>query len=142
MHIYCEDSYEAARRLVPPLIKRGLVLCDPSWEDSSDWTQVEQLVTMVRRKWNTAVIALWYPLLVRRKNETAQLLAALDRTAKTGTSPTDCLRVELTVRDSRLCTEEAGSHLYGSGMCVINPPWLLDRELAACIPFLEDALRA
>ena len=139
-HIRCEDSYKALEALTPPLVKRGLVLVDPSYEDASDYTQVTRTLTDVHRKWNTAIIALWYPLITRRKNETSQMLSALETAAKTGTNPCTCTRKELRLKDPETLTKEDGAHLYGSGMFVINPPWHFEEEMDEAISFLQNAL--
>ena len=135
-----EDSYTALHALTPPQVKRGLVLCDPSYEDASDYRQVTETLKLVHRKWNTAIIALWYPLIVRRKNETAQMLTALQDDAKLGTMPAESFRCELSVRAPESMNTEAGAHLYGSGMLVINPPWHLQEELEAAAQYLHGCL--
>ena len=85
--LHKKDSYKSLAALTPPLVKRGLILCDPSYEDKSDYTQVTDALKNAHKKWNTAIIALWYPLITRRKNETAQMLTALEDAAKLGNNP-------------------------------------------------------
>ena len=141
IHIHEEDSYKALNALTPPVVKRGLILCDPSYEDAEDYKRVTDTLIQVHKKWNTAVIALWYPLITRRKNETAQMLVALEDAAKLGLNPTDSFRSELIVKDPRELTEENGSHLYGSGMFIMNPPWQLKEQLEESRLFLEKVLK-
>lgn len=129
INLHNEDSYRSLVSLTPPLIKRGLVLCDPSYEDGGDYDMVTKTLMTVRRKWNTAIIALWYPLLERRKNETARMLTALEDFGKLGTNPAESFRVELITKDPSALTEEDGPHMYGSGMFIMNPPWLLKEQL-------------
>ena len=136
-----DDSYAALKALCPPPVKRGLVLIDPSYEDAEDYTRVRDAVEGVITKWNTAVIAVWYPLLVRRKNETAQLLSSLEDYAKMQTVPREALRIQAAVRSAEAMTEEAGSHLYGSGMFIVNPPWKLKEEMEEVVSYLEKNLR-
>ncbi len=131
------DSYEQLNALTPPQIKRGLVLCDPSYEDDSDYNNVTNSLKMVRKKWNTAIIALWYPLLARRKNETAQMLSALEDYSKLGTMPCESFRCELTLMNPNDIPEESKAHLYGSGMLIINPPWHLKEEMTEAVEFLK-----
>ncbi|MGN0728593.1 23S rRNA (adenine(2030)-N(6))-methyltransferase RlmJ [Treponema sp.] len=135
--IHNDDSYAALSALTPPLVKRGLVLCDPSYEDADDYKKVCAALKSVRKKWNTAIIALWYPLLLRRKNETAQLLTELEDFCKLGTNPCECIKAELITKNPELTKSESGSHLYGSGMFVMNPPWKLDEELEKNRSFIE-----
>lgn len=135
-----EDSYSALRALCPPPVKRGLVLIDPSYEDASDYEKVREAVESIITKWNTAVIALWFPLLVRRKNETAQLLSSLEDFAKMQAVPKETMRCTVSLRDADALTEEAGSHLYGSGMFIVNPPWKLREEMEAVRLYMEKKL--
>ena len=141
VHIHAEDSYRALKALTPPLIKRGLILCDPSFEDASDYKSVTETLSAVHKKWNTAVIALWYPLIARRKNETAQMLIGLEDAVKLNQNPAECFRSELTVCSKELMNEETGSHLYGSGMFIINPPWQLKEQMEDARIFLENTLK-
>ncbi len=131
------DSYEQLNALTPPQIKRGLVLCDPSYEDASDYVNVTNALKTVRKKWNTAIIALWYPLLSRRKNETAQMLSALEDFSKLGTMPCESFRCELIVKKQESISEESKAHLYGSGMLIINPPWKLKDEMTEVVEYLK-----
>ena len=136
-----KDGYSELNALTPPLVKRGLVLCDPSYEDAEDYTKVRNALQTVRRKWNTAIIALWYPLLVRRKNETAQMLSALEDFSKLGNSPCTSFRAELCIWKPEDMVQKDGSHLYGSGMLVINPPWKLREEMEEACDFLSSCLK-
>ncbi len=135
-----EDSYKALTALTPPTVKRGLVIIDPSFEDAEDYKRVARAVETVHRKWNTAIIAVWYPLLVRRKNETAQMLTSLETTAKLGLHPCDCKRFELEVKAAETMTQEDGAHLYGSGIFVMNQPWQLEEQMSESVNYLKEIL--
>ena len=138
--IRAEDSYTALKALCPPPVKRGLVLIDPSYEDASDYAQVRDAIENIITKWNTAVIALWFPLLVRRKNETAQLLSSLEDFAKMQAVPRETMRCTVSLRDAESMEEESGSHLYGSGMFIVNPPWKLKEEMGEAVKYLEEKM--
>ena len=122
------DSYESLNALTPPKIKRGLIICDPSFEDLSDYKQVTEALSLARKKWNTGIIALWYPILDHKKNETAKMLSALEDMAKLGLNPTSSFRCEFTFEEK---------NLSGSGMLVINPPWQLKEKLEESISLLS-----
>ena len=132
-----QDSYEQLNALTPPSVKRGLILCDPSYEDASDYAAVTKALKNVRKKWNTAIIALWYPLLARRKNETAQMLSELEDFSKIGTMPCESFRCELKVKNLANIDEKSKAHLSGSGMLVINPPWQLKEDMMSALEFLR-----
>ena len=136
-NVLYKDSFEALNSLVPPLVKRGLILCDPSYEDAEDYQAVTKALIQAHKKWNTAVIALWYPLISRRKNETSQMLSSLENAAKMNLNPCESFRLEMIIKDSSELTEEKGSHLYGSGMFVINPPYTLKESLEKSSRFIE-----
>lgn len=140
--IHNEDSYKALTALTPPLIKRGLIICDPSYEDAEDYRKVTDSLKTAHKKWNTAIIALWYPLISRRKNETVQMLTELEDFGKLGTMPCDCFNIELKVRTPEEMSEENGPHLYGSGMFIMNPPYMLKEKMEETAGWLENILKS
>ncbi len=143
--IHNDDSYKILMALTPPLIKRGLIICDPSFEDKSDYETVAKTLSAAHKKWNTGIIMLWYPLIARRKNETAQMLSTMENAVKMGTNPCTCFRSEFELHDPHNLPEELskenGSHLYGSGIFMINPPWQLEEKLNSVSSFLKFALK-
>lgn len=139
--LYNEDSYKNLIKLTPPLIKRGLVLCDPSFEDKEDYKKVTESLKAVHKKWNTAIIALWYPLLERRKNETAQMLTSLEDFGKLGVTPVESFKIEITVKDPESLKEEKGSHMYGSGIFIMNPPWKLKENLEEAAEYYQKIFK-
>lgn len=140
-NIHNKDSYKAVSALTPPLVKRGLIICDPSYEDAEDYRKATEALKTARRKWNTAIIALWYPLITRRKNETVQMLTELEDYGKLGTTPCESFKVELVVRDPEEMQEEEGPHLYGSGMFIMNPPYMLQENMKEVAEWLAQIFR-
>ncbi len=145
IHIYNSDSFATLNALTPPKIKRGLILCDPSYEDKDDFRKTAAALTNAHKKWNTAVIAVWYPLLTRRQNEINQMTAALETAAKTGNNPCSVYKCEMSLYDSDKIpdsmTEDKASHMYGSGMFIINPPWQLDIKMNQTLDFLKSVFQ-
>lgn len=133
-----DDSYHALSALTPPLIKRGLVLTDPSYEETDDYRAVTDALSLVHRKWNTAIIALWYPLLTRKQNLLSQMLTALEDNAKLGVNPADCFKVELVTQNPSSLTQTDGAHLYGSGVFIMNPPWMMKEEMEDTVRLLSS----
>lgn len=140
-NLHFEDSYKGLSALTPPLVKRGLIICDPSYEDAGDYKSVTEALKNARRKWNTAIIALWYPLITRRKNETVQMLTELEDYGKLGTTPCESFKIELKVRNPEEMQEEEGPHLYGSGMFIMNPPYMLKEKMQETAQWLEEILK-
>lgn len=138
--IKIEDSYTTLNALTPPKIKRGLILCDPSYEDASDYKKVTEAIKNAHKKWNTAVIAVWYPLLLRRKNETAQMLSSLEDYVKLGLNQVQTVRLEMTVKNPDELDQDSNAHLYGSGMFLINPPWQVQEKMEKVASVLKKIL--
>lgn len=145
IHIHNSDSFATLNALTPPKIKRGLILCDPSYEDKDDFRKTATALINAHKKWNTAIIAVWYPLLTRRQNEINQMTAALETAAKTGNNPCSVYKCEMSLYDSDKIpdsmTEDKASHMYGSGMFIINPPWQLDIKMNQTLDFLKSVFQ-
>ena len=117
------DGYTALNAYVPPKERRGLVLIDPPFEQTDEFTRLEQALAGAHRKWPTGIFLLWYPLKDTRGSE-----AFCRRLARLGIPR--ILRAELTVpsRDAQ--------KLGGSGLIAVNPPWTLADDLAVLLPAL------
>jgi 23S rRNA (adenine2030-N6)-methyltransferase len=121
------DGWLALNAYVPPKEKRGLVLVDPPFEEDDEWALLVEGLVKAHAKWATGIYALWYPLKAPR--EVNAFLAELR-----ATGITRMLRAELTVAPA-----VAGS-FYGTGMIVVNPPFVLADELKMILPELATAL--
>lgn len=125
--VHRRDGYEGLVALTPPPERRGLALLDPSYETAGDWKDVVRATAAAHARWPSGCYAIWYPML---DDALPQRLA---RTlADAGLKP--ILRAEL-VRDT---AQALG--LKGSGMLIVNPPWTLDREITAWLPWLAGVL--
>jgi len=122
------DGFAGLRGLLPPPSRRGLVLVDPSYELAADYDQVVAALSEALRRFATGVYVVWYPLLERDEAKALpeRLAALADKT----------LDARLRVRSS--LPGERG--MAGSGMFVINPPWLLKEALEPALPYLARAL--
>ena len=148
VHIHHRDGFEALRALTPPKTKRGIVFCDPSYEDASDWKRTAASFIETHKRWAGATLALWYPLVAVKKIERDAMKQKIIAGIKSG-------KTERGILDALLCVNTENSHresalkdvnhsepprLYGSGMLVVNPPWKIDDELAAVLPYLAETL--
>ncbi|MBU0928342.1 MAG: 23S rRNA (adenine(2030)-N(6))-methyltransferase RlmJ [Spirochaetes bacterium] len=122
------DGFSGLRGLLPPPSRRGLVLIDPSYELAADYDRVVEAVSTAVRRFATGVYAIWYPLLER--DEARSLPGRLARLAAKS------LDVSLRIRSSR--PGERG--MSGSGMVVLNPPWMLRETMDEVLPWLARAL--
>jgi 23S rRNA (adenine2030-N6)-methyltransferase len=129
IHVARVDGLAELRRLLPPAPRRALVMIDPSYEQTADYTTLVDAVADSLKRFATGVFAIWYPMLRSRE---AERLPARLRKLKAGR----WLDVRLTVRSRR--DERPG--LFGSGVYVINPPHTLTAALADAMPILASLL--
>lgn len=122
------DGWTALSAYVPPKERRGLVLVDPPFEQDSDFRRLAEGLDAAHRKWPTGIYALWYP--IKGRSEPDALAKRLRRLGLP-----KMLRAELIV--SPLSDP---SRLNGSGLILVNPPWLLEKELSTLLPALAGAL--
>ena len=134
IHVHHRDGFEGLNALTPPKPARGLVLIDPPYESVSEYQQVFRCLENVTHKWATGIYAIWYPLLSARAGEKSgasetmlQRLADLDIK--------NALNVNLTIDNAE---DDIG--MYGSGVLILNAPYLLDEQLALALPELSRIL--
>ncbi len=127
--VVTDDGFAGLKALLPPPSRRGLVLIDPSYEVVTDYRAVVSTMRGALQRFATGTYAVWYPQLDRR--EATDLPGQLLRLAGS-----DWLHVALQVK----APAADGFGLHGSGIFVFNPPWKLDQEVRAVMPFLAKAL--
>jgi 23S rRNA (adenine2030-N6)-methyltransferase len=123
-----ENGLTACIGLVPPPSRRALLLIDPSYELRAEHRDVIAALEKVHKRFATGVVAIWYPVIERRWVERYERALRATGIASIAT-------YELCVTGER-----RGGGLIGSGMFVINPPWLLGDELDAALPWLAERL--
>lgn len=107
INIHFRDGFEMLRALTPPQIKRGFVLIDPSYEETSDYTSSARAVCGVHEKWSAATIALWYPILAHRKNDLQIMRDTIIASVKTSRNPAEIVDVQLTLPEASAATHSA-----------------------------------
>ena len=132
VQIRADDGLAGLKALLPPAPRRSLVLVDPSYEDKRDYVRVHQTLRDALERFATGVYAVWYPCLQR--SETRDLPEKLKRLPAKG-----WLQVELCVR-GREPDENGHVGMYGSGLVILNPPWMLHDTLKEMLPWLRDEL--
>ncbi len=138
--VLMEDGFVGAKKFLPPEHRRGLLLCDPSYEIKSDYGKVVALVEDSLRRFATGCYAVWYPIIGRQEaHDLPKRLKAL--AAKAGKN---WLHATLTVKSSKLQTLPDGQvqrpGLPASGMCIINPPYTLYAALEQALPQMVQLL--
>jgi 23S rRNA (adenine2030-N6)-methyltransferase len=123
------DGFAGLQSVLPPPSRRALVLIDPSYEDKGDYRQVPAALRDAQKRFRAGVYAIWYPQVQRRESrQLPDLLKQLQHK--------DWLHATLTVKKP----EASGFGLHGSGMFILNPPWLLPKALDLVMPYLAKVL--
>ncbi|MCC8381821.1 MULTISPECIES: 23S rRNA (adenine(2030)-N(6))-methyltransferase RlmJ [Xenorhabdus] len=123
-----EDGYQQLKSKLPPKTRRGLVLIDPPYELKSDYQNVVKGILEGYKRFATGTYALWYPVVLRQ-----QIKRLVKDLEKTGIRK--ILQIELGVRPD---SDQRG--MTASGMIVINPPWKLEQQMKAVLPWLQQVL--
>jgi 23S rRNA (adenine2030-N6)-methyltransferase len=122
------DGWQALGTHLPPKEKRGLVLIDPPFEERGEFERMVQNLMKAHKRWPGGIYALWYPI-----KDTDDVDAFVDYLQETGI--TKILRLELTIRPPSF-----PARLHGTGMIVVNPPFVLEEEMRAVLPVLANVL--
>jgi 23S rRNA (adenine2030-N6)-methyltransferase len=121
------DGWTALTAYVPPKERRGIVLLDPPFEQPGEFARLTTGLAAAHRKWANGIYLVWYAIKDRRETD-----AFLRRAAHAGIP--DILRAELAVAPL------AAERLNGSGLLIVNPPWPLEKQLAALLAPLAGVL--
>ncbi|MDT4289965.1 23S rRNA (adenine(2030)-N(6))-methyltransferase RlmJ [Methylomonas sp. MO1] len=123
-----EDGLQNLSKKLPPIQKRGLILIDPSYEMRDEYKKIVAALTTAHKHFATGIYALWYPVIDRAATENF-----MRQLAQTGIPRQ--LRIEHCIAD-----DGPGRGMTGSGMLFINPPWQLDSQAEALLPWLNQIL--
>ncbi len=122
------DGWTALTAYVPPKERRGLVLVDPPFEVTDEFTRLAEGLAQAHRKWATGIYLLWYPIKDRSGPD-----ALAKHLKRSGIGK--ILRAEVTI-----LPRPDVNHLTGCGLIIVNPPWTLESELALLLPALAKVL--
>ncbi|WP_456296523.1 23S rRNA (adenine(2030)-N(6))-methyltransferase RlmJ [Vibrio sp. AK197] len=126
--IFKEDGFQRLKASLPPKERRGLVLIDPPYELAREYRDVVTAIAQSHKRWATGIYAIWYPVVNRVDIE--DMIEGLQ-----GLGIRKILQVELGVSPDTL---ERG--MTASGMIIINPPWKLESQMQAVLPFLKERI--
>ena len=122
------DGFERLRAFLPPPERRGLTLLDPPYEREDDFTRVTTALVEGLRRFPTGVFAAWYPIKEERAVQRWH-----DKCVQSLRAPLLVSELWLYPRDSRVS-------LNGSGLLIVNPPWLTLERMQVWLPELQGAL--
>jgi 23S rRNA (adenine2030-N6)-methyltransferase len=127
--IEVSDGFLGLKSLLPPPSKRAVVLIDPPYEEKQDYQRVVDCVKDSLARFATGTYMIWYPQLQRP--EPIQMLEKLKRL-----EVENWLNVSITIQ----APSDEGFGMFGSGLFIINPPWILPKILDETLPYLTSLL--
>jgi 23S rRNA (adenine2030-N6)-methyltransferase len=126
LSVHARSCYEGLPALLPPPIRRGLVLIDPSYEIKTEFTDVVQLLGKALGRWGNAIVMLWYPMLAEARHRQLRRLI-------------EAMQLPKLLFDE-FCFAPGGVGLQGSGLAIVNPPWKFATEFSTAMRFVAQAL--
>ncbi|MBT1449537.1 23S rRNA (adenine(2030)-N(6))-methyltransferase RlmJ [Glaciecola sp. XM2] len=137
VHSHQRDAFEVLNALLPPTPKRGLVLIDPPYEQSSEYDSVAKAMQQALHKWPSGVYAIWYPLLspqrINRKSAEVENSPKAHLSEKMIEAIAQSNRVNCNggMLDIQFAVSAPSTQIgmFGSGVCIVNPPYMLATEL-------------
>lgn len=149
--VHNRNGWEMLTALTPPVTKRGAVLIDPSYEESSDYQKAADTICAVHKKWSNGIIMLWYPLLAHREGEIESMLDRICETSRVQNQNIEIADLrfevfdknehkEVSLEEFRKSEGKNPPRLYGSGMLVLNAPWKLEEEVKLVIKNASSCL--
>lgn len=127
--IEMQDGFKGLKACLPPSTKRGIIIIDPPYEEKQDYQRVVQAIQDSLNRFSTGTYLIWYPLLQR--SEPAEMVDSLCQLNKN-----NWLNVTLEVKNPSI----EGFGMFGSGIFIINPPWILPKTLEESLPHLKRLL--
>ena len=104
------------------------MLIDPPFEERGEFGRMVQNLAKAHKRWPGGIYALWYP--IKDVADVDDFVADLQ-----ATGIAKILRLELTIRAPSI-----PPRLHGTGMIVVNPPFVLDEEMRQVLPVLANVL--
>ncbi len=124
------DGLETLIARMPPKERRGLAVIDPSYEVKSDYETIPPRLGQAVRRFATGVYVLWYPVIDRARTE--QLVDSVSDHVGGR-----MIRLELCLEPDR-----AGRGMTGSGLVIVNPPYVLADAAREGLAWMGEALGA
>ena len=128
------DGFARLRAFLPPPERRALIFLDPPYEETQeDFSQLIVALSEAARRFPTGVLAAWYP--IKDERDIGPWHAACVQALHAVTQRATVLASELWLypRDSRVA-------LNGSGLLLVNPPWLILERMQVWLPELQAVL--
>ena len=122
------DGYSALPAQMPPRERRALVLIDPPFEAPGEFARMMHALKAAWHIFPQGVYALWYPL------KDVEGVAGFKTALHESEIP------DIGFSEFRLRAPSEPPRLFGSGMILVNPPYVLRAELDAILSALLPVL--
>lgn len=122
------DGWTGLGAFVPPPERRGLVLVDPPFEATDEFSRMASGFATAFRKWRTGIFLLWYPVKNFERRDAFW-------TALAASGAPDLLRIEFAI-----APVDPAAGLTRTGLAVANAPFTLADEMRVVLPALAGAL--
>jgi 23S rRNA (adenine2030-N6)-methyltransferase len=135
MRVERGEGFARLRAFLPPPERRGLTLLDPPYEETQqDFHQLTAALTQAVRRFPTGVLAAWYPIKDERTITPwhAECVRALHEAI--------ALHPAILVSELWLYPLDSRVALNGSGLLIVNPPWLTLERMQVWLPELQACL--
>ncbi|MDO8953979.1 MAG: 23S rRNA (adenine(2030)-N(6))-methyltransferase RlmJ [Gammaproteobacteria bacterium] len=126
--IHQQDAYQILKALLPPAIKRGLILIDPPYEHPKEFEKIVAALPLALKRFSTGCYAIWYPIKDKRA-----VKKFLDHIKALNLPNVLDIQLNILPEDSRF-------QLNGTGMLIINPPWQVEQKLEPVLAWLWQKL--
>lgn len=126
--VHHQDAYQSLKAYLPPKEKRGLILIDPPYENTNEFSHIINTLPLALKRFENGVYAIWYPI---KNYKTIELFHK--NLKETISRP--ILTCDLTIYP-----DDIANQLNGCGMAIINPPYQLDEQLNEIMPWLWQTL--
>ncbi|MEL7428971.1 MAG: 23S rRNA (adenine(2030)-N(6))-methyltransferase RlmJ [Pseudomonadota bacterium] len=122
------DGWLGLKSHLPPKEKRGIVLVDPPFEVFHEFFNILNGLKEAHKRFSSGTYLFWYP--VKNRKACDEFRSELKRLNIPGIL--DCV---LEVR------RQTGQATFsGTGMIIVNPPYVLKQELETVLPYLTRVL--
>ena len=122
------DGWLSLGAHLPPKEKRGMVLVDPPYEIEDEFGRIVDGLQVAHRRWPGGIYAFWYPIKDRRE-------VRRFRDALSALGIPRILDATVTIRAPLQLPR-----LDGTGMVIVNPPYVIEEELRILLPALARVL--
>jgi len=122
------DGYARTVKLLPPPSRRGLVLIDPPFESTDEFSTLAGAVRDAYRKFATGIFLVWYPI-----KSQAETDAFLGEVMAAGIAKALTIDIQVNAPEGKLAK---------AGLLMINPPYGFEAAMRAAAAVIAPRLKA